>query len=87
MLSIEEFTKAISKIQDNYKDIFKNQDDVLGVELEKDIVMTYLFTVIKDLKKCSNTYFLLEGHLFNSIPIDIKNMYNIYTKEVELLEI
>lgn len=87
MVSIEKFTKVISKIQDNYKNIFTNQDDVLGVELEKDIVMTYLFTVLKDLQKCNNTYFLLEGYLFNGIPIDIKNMYNIYSAEVERLEI
>lgn len=82
MLTLKDFKTSINQVQDNYKHIFINQDDILGVELEKDITMTYLFVKLKGLLNYPNTCFILEGHLFNNMPIDIEKIYNVYTAEV-----
>lgn len=83
MLTYEEFNEIIQDTKNKCKNLFFINNDVLDIELEKDIIYTYLMVKIKYLHKCKNTSIILSGFIDKNMNIDIKKVYNVYTKEVE----
>ena len=83
MITYEQFCDIIEGTKEKFKDLFFLNDDILTIELEKDIILTYLMLKIKYLQKCKNTLITLNGFIDSNINIDTGKVYNVYKKEVE----
>ena len=84
MISYKEFSDIICDIKDRCYKVGKTTSTI-DLELEKDMVMTYLYLKLEELHKCTNTMFLLDTSILEGTPTDLKKLYNIYRRELQEL--
>lgn len=84
MISYKEFSDIICDIKDRCYKVGKT-NSTIDLELEKDMVMTYLYLKLEELHKCTNTMFLLDTSILDGTPTDLKKLYNVYRRELQEL--
>ena len=66
----------------NDTDLVLIAGDISGHYKTTALFLEKLADKLKGLLNYPNTCFILEGHLFNNMPVDIEKIYNVYTAEV-----